>query len=54
MRGGAYDVIVVSAGPGGATCAGLLAKAGLRTLLVDKNDRAGGKALTLSSKGFTY
>ncbi len=49
-----YDVIVVGAGPGGASCAGLLAKAGMKTLLVDKNDRAGGKALTLSSRGFSY
>ncbi len=48
------DVIVVGAGPGGATCAGLLAKAGVKTLLVDKNDRAGGKALTISSRGFSY
>lgn len=54
MANGSYDVIVVGAGPGGATCAALLAKRGLNTLLVDKNDRAGGKALTLSSKGFSY
>jgi len=32
-----YDVIVVGAGPGGATCSALLAKWGLKTLLVDKN-----------------
>jgi len=49
-----YDVIVVGAGPGGSACAALLAKAGMKTLLVDKNDRAGGKALTLSSRGFAY
>ncbi len=49
-----YDVIVIGAGPGGSSCAALLAKGGMKTLLLDKNDRAGGKALTLSSKGFSY
>jgi len=32
-----YDAIVVGAGIGGATCAALLARRGLSTLLVDKN-----------------
>ncbi len=32
-----YDVIVAEAGPGGSALATLLAKAGLRALLVDKN-----------------
>ncbi|MBA7643731.1 hypothetical protein ES703_51464 [subsurface metagenome] len=45
---------MVGAGPGGAACAALLAKQGMKTLLLEKNDRAGGKALTLSSKGFSY
>lgn len=49
-----FDVIVVGAGFGGCTCAALLAKAGLKTLLLEKNDRAGGKALTLNRKGYTY
>jgi len=49
-----YDVIVVGAGPGGSACAGLLAKKGIKTLLLEKNDRAGGKALTISRKGFSY
>ena len=31
-----YDVIVVGAGPGGSTCASLLAKSGLKTILVEK------------------
>jgi prolycopene isomerase len=49
-----FDVIVVGAGLGGATCAGLLAKRGLRVLLLDKNSRAGGKAMVISKNGFTY
>jgi phytoene dehydrogenase-like protein len=49
-----YDVIVVGAGFGGSACAGLLAKRGLKVLLLEKNARAGGKAMTLSKKGYTY
>lgn len=49
-----YDAIVVGAGFGGASCAGLLAKQGLDVLLVEKNNRAGGKAMSLSKNGFTY
>jgi prolycopene isomerase len=49
-----FDVIVVGAGFGGATCAALLAKRGLRTLLIDKNAIPGGKAMTVGEKGFRY
>ena len=54
MAKGSYDVIIVGAGFGGSSCAGLLAKHGLKVLLVEKNSRAGGKAMTLSQKGYTY
>jgi len=54
MAGESYDVIVVGAGFGGSSCAGLLAKRGLKVLLLEKNTRAGGKAITLSKGGFTY
>ena len=37
------DVIVVRAGFGSSTCAALLAKWGLKVLLLKKNARAGGK-----------
>jgi phytoene dehydrogenase-like protein len=49
-----YDVIVVGAGVGGATCAALLARRGIKTLLVDKNAILGGKAITMSKQGFRY
>jgi len=49
-----YDAIVIGAGFGGSSCAGLLAKKGLRVLLVEKNSVAGGKALSLSKNGYTY
>lgn len=54
MADKSYDAIVVGAGFGGSTCAGLLAKRGLNVLLVEKNARAGGKAMSLSKNGFTY
>ena len=50
----AYDAIVVGAGFGGSTCAALLAKRGLNVLLLEKNSRAGGKAMTISKRGFTH
>lgn len=49
-----YDVIVIGAGIGGATCAALLARRGVRVLLLDKNSVPGGKAMTLSKRGFRY
>jgi len=41
-----YDVIVIGAGIGGLAVAGLCAKEGLRTLLVEQCDRVGGRAMT--------
>lgn len=49
-----FEAIVVGAGFGGATCAALLAKRGLRVLLLEKNGQAGGKAMVISKNGFTY
>ncbi len=49
-----FDVIVIGAGFGGSSCAGLLAKKGLNVLLVEQNARAGGKAMSISKKGFTH
>ncbi|MEA1958550.1 MAG: NAD(P)/FAD-dependent oxidoreductase [Chloroflexota bacterium] len=47
-----YDVIVVGAGLGGVVCGALLAKRGLKVLLLDKNSRVGGKQMGISSNGF--
>lgn len=47
-----YDVIIIGAGLGGVTCGALLAKWGLKPLVLDKNNRAGGKQMGLSVKGF--
>jgi len=49
-----YDAIVIGAGPGGSTCSALLAKWGLKVLLLDKNAQIGGKAMTLSKNGFRH
>ncbi len=49
-----YDVIVVGAGFGGSASAALLAKRGLKVLLLDKNAKAGGKAMAISKGGYTY
>ena len=49
-----YDVIVIGAGYGGVTVASLCAKAGQRVLLVDKNNRAGGKAMTVERSGYHF
>ena len=49
-----YDVIIVGAGIGGSACAALLARRGVKTLLVDKNAIPGGKAITMSKDGFRY
>lgn len=54
MGGKHYDAIVIGAGPGGSVCAALLAKKGLKTLLIEQNNRPGGKAMTVSKKGFRY
>ncbi len=54
MQTKTYDAIVVGAGFGGSACAGLLAKGGLNVLLVEKNARAGGKAMSLSKGGYTH
>ncbi len=52
--GNQYDAIIVGAGPGGSAIAALLAKEGLRVLLIDRHSTAGGKMLTVQRDGFYY
>ncbi len=49
-----YDVIVIGAGYGGVTVASLCAKKGQRVLLVDKNQQAGGKAMTIERSDYRF
>lgn len=53
---GAYDAVVVGAGPNGLAAACLLARAGKRVLLVEANERLGGAASSaaLTLPGFTH
>jgi phytoene dehydrogenase-like protein len=49
------DVIIIGGGPGGLTCDALLAKWGLKPLLIEKNEYTGGKAVSPTNKdGFSY
>ena len=41
-----YDAIVIGAGLGGLTAAALLARAGRRTLIIERNESVGGAAST--------
>jgi phytoene dehydrogenase-like protein len=43
---GTYDVIVIGSGLGGLTAAALLARAGRKTLLIERNHGVGGAAST--------
>jgi len=47
------DAVVIGAGAGGLCAAARLAHAGLHTLVVDDNDRIGGRASTEQIDGFT-
>jgi phytoene dehydrogenase-like protein len=48
-----YDVIIVGAGLGGVVCGALLARSGLKVIVLDKNERPGGKQIGISVKGFS-
>ena len=48
------DAIVIGAGLGGLTCAAILAKAGLRVLVLEKNQRVGGYAVSYTQRGHRF
>lgn len=59
IRPEAFDVIVIGAGVGGLSVATLLRKEGLAVLLLEQNDRVGGRALSIrgeeiSDKGIPW
>ena len=49
-----YDAVVVGAGPGGLCCSLLLAKAGLKVLVLEKSDAVGGRTSLIEKDGFTF
>jgi prolycopene isomerase len=49
-----YEVIVIGSGPGGLVTASLLAKRGVKTLLVEKNTLLGGKMISIEKEGWAY
>src|ERR1041384_6130577 len=49
-----YDAVVVGAGVGGLVCANLLARAGLRVLLVEQHYMVGGDCSTFRRAGYTF
>ena len=48
------DVVIIGAGIGGLTCGSYLAKAGLRTLIVEKHTQPGGYVTSFKRSGFTF
>ena len=49
-----YDVTIIGAGIGGLVCGTYLAKAGLRVLLIEKNDNPGGCCVSFKRKGIRF
>ena len=49
-----YDVVIIGAGIGGLVCGCYLAKAGLRVLIVEKNDKPGGYCTSFERDGYRF
>ncbi len=49
-----YDAVIIGAGIGGLICANLLARSGLRVLLVEQHYMVGGYCSTFRRKGYTF
>jgi phytoene dehydrogenase-like protein len=53
MRSARYDAIIVGAGQGGLACASLLARAGMKVLMLEKSRVVGGRYGSHPYRGFT-
>src|SRR5260370_34247556 len=49
-----YDAIIIGAGVGGLICANLLARAGLKVLLIEQHYMVGGYCSTFRRGGYTF
>lgn len=49
-----YDVVIIGAGIGGLVCGCYLAKAGLKVLIVEKNDKPGGYCTSFERDGYRF
>ena len=49
-----YDAVIIGAGVGGLVCANLLARDGLKVLLVEQHYMVGGYCSTFRRKGYTF
>ncbi|MGE0454526.1 MAG: phytoene desaturase family protein [Vicinamibacteria bacterium] len=49
-----YDAVVIGAGVGGLVCGNLLAKAGLKVLIIEQHYVAGGYCSTFRRKGYVF
>lgn len=49
-----YDAVVIGAGLGGLTTAGLLAKQGMKTLVLEQSDIIGGCCSTFETQGYKF
>ena len=49
-----YDAVIIGAGIGGLICANLLAREGLRVLLIEQHYMIGGYCSTFRRKGYTF
>lgn len=49
-----HDIVIIGAGIGGLICGCYLAKAGLKVLLLEQNDKAGGCCVSFKRKGVRF
>ena len=49
-----YDVVIIGAGIGGLTCGSLLAKEGLKVLIIEQASKPGGYATSHKKNGFVF